>query len=62
VYAGVTFAAEYRRIIVIQKIGLFYRICDEVTITLFDGRNVFPISFTPFYVLEDLSLAFTFFP
>jgi hypothetical protein len=57
----VTLGAEYRRIIVIKRISLFYRICDEPTMTVFDDRNIFPISFTPFYVLVELRPAFTFF-
>jgi hypothetical protein len=44
----VTLAAEYLRIIVIERISLYYRICDEPTMTVFDGRYVFVISFTPF--------------
>jgi len=56
----VTFAAEYRRTVVIKRISLFYQIYDGPTITVFDGRNVFPISFTPFYVLVELRPAFSF--
>jgi len=41
-------AAEYCRVIVIKRIGLFYRICDDPSIAVFDGRYTFPISFTPF--------------
>jgi hypothetical protein len=33
---------------------------DGPTITVFDGRNIFPISFMPFYVLEEFRPAFTF--
>ena len=58
----VALAAEYRRITVIQKISHFYRICDGPSITVFDGRNIFPVLFTPFYVLLELRAAFTFFP
>jgi len=58
---GFTLAAEYRRIIVIKRISLLYRICNEPTITVFDGRNIFPISFPPIYVLVELRQAFTFF-
>ena len=57
----VTLVAEYRRLIVIKRISLFYWICDEPTITVFDGRNIFPISFTPSYVLVELRPAFTVF-
>jgi hypothetical protein len=57
----VTLASEYRRIIVIKRIRLFYPICDEPTMSVFDSRNIFPISFTPFYVLVELGPAFTFF-
>jgi hypothetical protein len=58
---GVTLVAEYRRIKVIKRIRLLYRICNEPTITVFDGRNIFPVSFPPFYVLVELRPALTFF-
>ena len=56
----VTLAAEYRRIMVIKGISIFYWICDEPTITVFDGRNIFPIPFRPFNVLIELRPAFNF--
>jgi hypothetical protein len=56
----VTFTAEYRRIVVIKRISLFDWIYKGMTITVFNGRNIFPISFTPFYVLVELRPAFTF--
>jgi len=55
---NVTLAAEYRRILVIKRICLFYRIYDGPTITVSDGRDIFPKSFTPFYVLVELRPAF----
>ena len=56
---GVTIIAEYRRIIVMKRINLFCQICDEPTITVCDGRNIFPISFMPFYILVEFRQAFT---
>jgi len=56
---NIVLAAEYCRIVEIKSIGLFYRICDNPSITVFDGRNIFPVSFTPFYVSTKLSPAFT---
>jgi hypothetical protein len=47
----VTFDAEYRRIVIIKRISLFYRIYNETTITIFNGKSIFPTPFTPFYVL-----------
>jgi hypothetical protein len=55
-----TLAAEYRGIVVIKRICPFYRIYDGPTITVFDGRDIFPRSFTPLYVLLTLRPAFTF--
>ena len=49
-----TLAAEYRSIVFIKRICLFYRIYDGPTITVFDGRNIFPRSFTPLYVLVEI--------
>ena len=57
---NVTLAAEYRRIVVIKIICLFYLIYDGPTITVFDGMNIFPTSFAPFFVLVELRPAFTF--
>jgi len=51
---AITLAAEYRGIKVIKKISLFYQIYNGPTITVFDGRNIFPISFTTFYLLIKL--------
>jgi len=56
----VTLAAEYQRIVVINRISLFYRIYDGLTITVSDDRNIFPISFVPFYILVELRPASTF--
>ena len=57
----VTLAAEYRRIIEIKRIRLFYRFCDGPSITVFDGRNIFPMSFALFYILVEIRPVFTFF-
>ena len=56
----VTPSADYRIIVMIKRICLFYQIYDGLPITVFDGRNIFLISFTPFYVLVELRPAFTF--
>jgi len=56
----VTLAAEYRRIVVIKRIILCCQIYDGPTIAVFEGRNIFPIFFRPFYVLVQLRLPFTF--
>jgi hypothetical protein len=56
----VTLAAEYKKIIVIKRMSLFCRINDGPTITVFDGMNIFPISFTSFYAPVELRPAFTF--
>jgi hypothetical protein len=55
-----TLAAEYRSIVVIKRTSLFNRFCDGLTITVFDGRNIFPRPFTALYVLVELRPAFTF--
>ena len=55
-----TLSAEYRRVIEIKRNCLIYRIYDGLTITVFDGRNIFLRSFTPLYVLVELRPAFTF--
>ena len=46
----IALAAEYCRIIRVKRIGLFYRVCNDPSFTVLDGRNIFFISFTPFYV------------
>ena len=56
---NVTLAAKYRRIVIIKGICILYRNYDGPTITLFDGRNIFPESCTPFYVLVKLRPAIT---
>jgi hypothetical protein len=45
--AGCYAAAKYRRIVKNDRFSLFYRICNEPTISTCDRRNIFPISFTP---------------
>jgi len=55
----VTLAAEYRRIVVIKELA-FSVGSDGSKITVFDDRNIFRISFTPFYLLVELGPTFTF--
>jgi len=43
-------AAEYCRIIRVKHIVLFYRVCNNPSVIVVNGGNIFPISFTPFYV------------
>ena len=58
---NIALAAEYCRIIGVKRIGLFYRVCNDPSVTVLDGRNIFLISFTPFYVFEEIRPAFTLF-
>jgi len=51
---------EYRRVVVIKRIYLLYQIYDGPNITVFDGRNIFPISVMSFYLLVELRPEFTF--
>jgi len=57
----VALTAAHRRTVVIKQFSLFYLIYDWLTITVLDGRNIFPASFAPFYVLVELRPTFTFF-
>ena len=47
---NIALAAEYCRIIRVKRIGLFFRVCNVPSVTVLDGGNIFPISFTPFYI------------
>jgi len=58
---NIVLAAEYCRIIGVKRIGLFYRVCNNPSVTFLDGGNIFLISFTPFYVFVENRPAFTFF-
>jgi hypothetical protein len=58
---NIAVAAKYCRIIEVKRIGLFYRVCNDPSVTVLDGVNIFPISFTPFYVFVELRPAFTLF-
>jgi len=58
---NIALAAAYCRIIRVKRIGLFYRVCNDPSITDLDGGNIFPISFMPFYVFVEIRLAFTLF-
>ena len=54
-------AAEYCRIIGIKRVGLSYRVCNDPSVTVLDGGNIFLISFTPFYVFVEIRPTFTLF-
>jgi len=54
----IALAAEYCRIIGVKCIGLFYRVCNDLSITVLDGGNIFPISFASFYVFVEIRPAF----
>jgi len=58
---NIALVAEYFRIIEVKRIGFFYRDCDDPSVTVLDGGDIFPISFTPFYVFEEIRPAFTLF-
>jgi hypothetical protein len=58
---NIALAAEYCRIIRVKRIGLFYRVCNEPSVTVLNGGNIFLISFTPFYIFVEISPAFTLF-
>jgi hypothetical protein len=58
---NIALAAEYCRIIRVKRIGLFYRACNDPSVTVLDGGNIFLISFMPFYVFLEIRPAFTFF-
>ena len=50
---NIALVAEYCRIIGVKRIGLYYRVCDDPSVTVLGGGNIFPISFTPFYIFVD---------
>jgi len=54
-------AVEYCPIIGVKSIGLFYRLCNDPSVTVLDGGNILTISFTPFYVFVEIRPAFTLF-
>jgi hypothetical protein len=58
---NIALAAKYCRIIGVKCIGLFYRVRNDPSVTVLDGGNIFPISFTPFYVFLEIRPAFTLF-
>jgi len=58
---NIALAAEYCRIIGVKRIGLFYRVCDDPSVTVLDGGDIFPISVTPFYVFVEIRPAFALF-
>ena len=51
---NIALAAEYCRIIGVKRSGLFYRVCNDTSVTILDGGNVFLISFTTFYVFVEI--------
>ena len=58
---NIVLAAEYCRIIGVKRIGLFYRACNDPSVTVLDEGNIFLISFTAFYVFIEIRPAFTLF-
>jgi len=58
---NIALAAEYCQIIGVKHIGLFYRICNDPSVTVLDGGNIFLISFTPFNVFVEIRPTFTLF-
>ena len=57
----IALAAEYCRIIAVKRIGLFYRVCNDQSVRVLDGGNIFLISFTPFNVFVEIRPTFTLF-
>jgi hypothetical protein len=61
-YIGnIPLAAEYCRIIRVKCIGLIYRVCNDPSVTVLNGGNIYLISFTPFYIFVEMSPAFALF-
>jgi len=58
---NIALVAEYCRIIEVKRIGLSYRVCDDPSLTVLDGGDIFPISFTSFYVFVEIRQAFILF-
>ena len=58
---NITLVAEYCRIISVKRIGLLYRACNDQSVTVLDGGNIFLISITPFYVFVEIRPAFALF-
>ena len=48
---NIALAAEYCQIIGVKCIGFFYRVCNDPSVTVLDGGNIFPISFKLFTYL-----------
>ena len=46
---SIALAAEYCRIIEVKRIGLFYRVCNDLSVTFLDGGNIFSISYKRFF-------------
>jgi len=45
---NIALAAEYCRIIGAKRIDHFYRVCNDSSVTVIDGGDIFLISFTTF--------------
>jgi len=58
---NIALAAEYCRITGVKRIGLSYRVCNDPSVTVLDGGNIFLISFTPLYVFVEIRPTFTLF-
>jgi len=58
---SIALAAEYCRIIGVKRLGLFYRVCNDPSVTVLDGGNILLISSTPFYVFVEIRPTFTLF-
>ena len=58
---NIALVAEYCRTIEVKRISLFYRVCDDPSVTILDGGDNFSISFTSFYVFVEIRPAFTLF-
>jgi hypothetical protein len=58
---NIALAAEYRRVIRVKLIGLFFRVCSYPSVTVLHGGNIFPISFMPFYIFVEIIPAITLF-
>jgi len=57
---NIALAAEYY-LKGVKRIGLFYRVCNDPSVTVLDGGNIFRISFTRFYIFAEIRPAFTLF-
>ena len=56
---NIAIVAEYCRIVGFKSLGLFYRVCNDPSVTVLDGGSIFRISFGPFYVFVNIRPAYT---